>query len=280
MACDLHIHSTASDGGFDPVEMVEHASSIGLTCISLTDHDTMTGVSEARKRAEELDLPFISGIEITCVQDEQEIHLLGYFLDPGHPLILKHQKEARQFTIGRLTEIVEKLRRIGKMIEIERVIEIAGEGSLGRPHVARALVEGGYAATFQDAFDRYIGSEGPAFAPPKGKHPGEIYQLIEEAGGISSIAHPGLLGRAEMMDDNYIMEHREWGAKAIEVFHPRHDDYMVSYYMNLAHKFNMGITGGSDCHGPFYSDILMDRKFVPNWVAEKLEKLYRLQRCE
>ncbi len=277
MACDLHVHSNASDGGFTPAEVIRHAHGIGLTCISLTDHDTFDGIEEAWMTARELGMPFIPGIEMTAVFHEQEIHILGYFLDYRDPGILEALEKSHACADKRLDQITKNLTAQGLPVTMDEVRSEAGSGSKGRPHVARVMVRKGYVQTHQEAFDRYLGNYGSAYVPPKGFSPEEIYKLIRDAGGIPSIAHPGLLGRADMMKDDDIALHKEYGAMAIEIFHPRHDDFLVSYYMNLARKMDMGISGGSDCHGSYYPVILMERKAVPDWVSEKFIEFYKLK---
>ncbi|MBN1901711.1 PHP domain-containing protein [Candidatus Sumerlaeota bacterium] len=274
MACDLHIHSTASDGSFTPSQVVDHAWNIGLTCISLTDHDTVEGIEEAETCAREHGVPFIPGIEMTTVVDEHEIHILGYFIDYRSPDFHNFLKFSRDQTYCRLSEIVSALSKQGYSLTMEEVSEIAGPGSMGRPHVAQAMVRHGYVENTQEAFERFIGSDGLAYVPPRGVHSKEAYRVIAEAGGVSAFAHPGQGGRADMVRDHEIELHREWGARALEVFHPRHDDYMINYYLKLAHKLNLGIVGGSDCHGAYYPKILMDRKLVPDWVAEKIREFH------
>jgi hypothetical protein len=275
MACDLHIHSNVSDGGFTPKEVVNHASEIGLTCIALTDHDTFLGIEDACLYASKTGLSFIPGIEMTSVIDSNEIHILGYFVDAQNTALNTALLKSRQFSLARLTSIIERLTELGYPIVMQEVLAVAGKGSIGRPHVAKVMVQHGYVESIHDAFERFIGSYGPAYIPPQGIPPEDVYQLLRNAGGVPAIAHPGLTGRADMMREDEIANHVEWGALAIEVFHPRHDDYMVSYYMKVAQKFNLGIVGGSDCHGPFYPKILMDRKLVPDWVAEKFKAFYR-----
>lgn len=269
MACDLHLHSTASDGGFTPAQVVEYAAGIGLTCISLTDHDTFYGIPEAQKKAAELGMPFIPGIEMTSVYGGEEIHILGYFANFNEPSINEALKRSKEATSRRLTAITVKLTSLGYPLTMDEVLSYAGMGSMGRPHVARAMLERGYVESVHEAFERFIGSDGAAYVPPLGVSPEEVYKLILNAGGIPAIAHPGLVGRADMMQENDILTHREWGALAIEAFHPRHDDFITSFYSKLAQKYNMGIVGGSDCHGSYYPKIMMDRKAVPDWVAEK-----------
>jgi len=275
MACDLHIHSNVSDGGFTPTEVVNHASEIGLTCIALTDHDTFLGVEDACLHARKIGLSFIPGIEMTSVIDSNEIHILGYFVDAHNAALNTALLKSRQYSLARLKSITDRLTELGYPVTMQEVLVVAGKGSIGRPHIAKVMVQHGYVESIHDAFERFIGSYGLAYIPPQGMPPEYIYQLLRDAGGVPAIAHPGLPGRADMMREEEIATHVEWGALAIEVFHPRHDDYMVSYYMKVAQKFNLGIVGGSDCHGPFYPKILMDRKLVPDWVAEKFKVFYR-----
>lgn len=270
MAVDLHLHSSASDGGFTPRQVVEHAHSIGLRCIALTDHDTVAGLNEAEIRAKELNLPFIPGIEMTALDRGQEVHILGYFIDRNCDLLLKNIQEVRQRIERRLSQIISKLARLNINVTLEEVKEIAKGGTLGRPHIARVMVNKGYVRTNQEAFEKYIGEGQPAYVEIEdAMSPEEAYHLITECGGIPAIAHPGFLGRAKMLEDDDIFNHRLWGAQAIEVFHSKHDNSMINFYLNLAKKYNMGITGGSDCHGNYYPVILMDRKSVPDWVGEK-----------
>lgn len=270
MAVDLHIHSTASDGGFSPRQVVEHAQAIGLKCIALTDHDAVSGIEEAQKRAAELELPFIPGIEMTALDRGEEVHLLGYFINPRCEQLLQTIKEVHQRIELRVKRILGKLRKLGIEVSLEEVKKVAGGGTLGRPHIARVMVSKGYTRTHQEAFDKYIGEGQAAYVEiDDAMSPEEAYRLISECGGVSSIAHPGYLGRAKMLEDDDIFNHRIWGAQAIEVFHPKHDNSMINFYINLAKKYDMAITGGSDCHGNFYPVILMDRKSVPDWVGEK-----------
>lgn len=275
MACDLHIHSKSSDGGFTPTQVVDYAFKIGLTCISLTDHDTIEGIEEARNRANSLGLSFIPGIEMNTVVEDQEIHILGYFIDYQSQRFKDTLQASRKLTFKRLDEIIRTLTDQGYFLTMQEVEEIAGSGSMGRPHVAQVMVRHGYVENTREAFDRFIGSDGAAYVPLKGIHTRDAYRFILEAGGIPAIAHPGLGGRADMMRNHDIEMHKEWGARAIEVFHPRHDDYMINYYLKLAQKMGMGIVGGSDCHGSYYPKILMDKKLVPDWVGEKIRVFYQ-----
>jgi predicted metal-dependent phosphoesterase TrpH len=271
MAVDLHLHSTASDGGFTPREVVDHAHQIGLRCISLTDHDTVEGIEEAQSRAQELAIPFIPGIEMTARDGTKEVHILGYFIDHRNERLLRALAETLERIVGRIEKMLAKLTRLGYPVTMDEVKEIAGVGTMGRPHIARVMVRRGYIRRHQEAFDRFLGENCPAYVGIEDAiTPREAYELLLGAGAIPSLAHPGFLGRADMMGELEICNHIEWGAQALEIYHSRHDGYMVDYYKRVARKYSLAVTGGSDCHGNFYPTILMDRLFVPDWVAEKL----------
>lgn len=271
MAVDLHIHSTASDGTFTPSQVVDYAQKLGLKCIALTDHDSVAGVDEAQKRAKELGLPFITGIELTVLDRGNEVHILGYFIDINCLELLEAIKETHKRIYRRIQQIVAKLNQLGFNLTVEEVEQVANGATLGRPHIARLMVKKGYITNYQEAFRRYIGEGCPAYVGIEDAlKPKDAYDLIYTANGLPAIAHPGYQGRANMMIDDDIFNHKIWGAQAIEVYHSRHDSFMVDFYMRLARRYSMAITGGSDCHGNFFPQILMERCFVPDWVAEKL----------
>lgn len=272
MAVDLHIHSIYSDGTFTPTKICETAKKLGLTCISITDHDNVSGVAEGVKAAEEIGLKLIPGIELTSIENGKELHILGYFIDYNNKKLREHLDDGLARNRERIKEMIKKLNQIGFEISNDEVISLAHGGNPGRPHIARVLVAHKYVETTQAAFDKYIGSNCPCYVEMEGKSNRDCYEMILEAGGIPSIAHPGYLGRAEMMNENEIMQHRDMGALAIEVFHTKHDNYMVNAYLKMAKQFEMGITGGSDCHGDFYSKLLMEKCQVPDWVGENLIK--------
>jgi predicted metal-dependent phosphoesterase TrpH len=275
MAVDLHLHSTASDGGFAPREVVEHAHEIGLHCISLTDHDTVVGMDEAKARADQLGISFIPGIEMTARDGAKEVHILGYFIDHRDERLLRALSETLARIVGRLEKMLAKLTSLGFPVTMEEVREVAGHGTMGRPHIARVMLRRGYIRDHQEAFNRFLGENCPAYVGIEDAiSPREAYELILGAGGVPSLAHPGLHGRADMMGEIEISNHIEWGAMAIEIYHSRHDNFMVEYYKRLARKYALAVTGGSDCHGHFYPTVLMDRRFVPDWVADKLFLFY------
>lgn len=275
MAVDLHLHSTYSDGTFTPTKVVEKAHSLGLKCISLTDHDIISGVAEAAAAAEKVNLKFINGIELTAIEDGKEYHILGYFIDIKNKALNKHIDEGLRKNKERLKEIIKKLNAINFDITFEEVDALAGGRNPGRPHIARVLLSRGYIESIQAAFDRYIGSNCSCYIESDGIGLRESYDLLLGAGGIPSVAHPGYLGRAEMFTEADILKHRDLGAMAIEVFHTKHDPFMVSAYLKMAKDFEMGITGGSDCHGDLYAKVLMEKCFVPDWVGEKFLEFHQ-----
>jgi predicted metal-dependent phosphoesterase TrpH len=243
---DLHLHSTASDGTLDPAALVERARAVGIRTVSVTDHDTMTGAPEAAETAAAHGLEFLPGIEITAVQDRRDVHVLGYFLEvapPGLQAFLERQQEDRRQRARRMGEALAKL---GAPIDAERLIARAdAEGrTVGRPHVAQALVEGGHVTNQREAFDRWIADGRPAYVPRQGASPAEVVRLISRTGGVSSLAHPGLLGR-----DDLIPSLAKAGLTAIEVYHSAHDGSTVSRYAKLAARHQLAASGGSDYHG-------------------------------
>ena len=243
---DLHLHTTASDGTLDPAALVERAHSAGVRTLAVTDHDTMAGVTAAAEVAASLKLEFLPGIEITAVVDGRDVHVLAYFLDPIPPGLEAFLASQREDRVERARGMADRLKTLGVPIEIEPTIDhaVADGRSVGRPLLARALVQAGHARTEQDAFDRWIGDGGPAYVPRKGSTPADVVRLISRAGGISSVAHPGILGRDELIPSLAMA-----GLTALEVYHPGHDNAAQARYTRLAAQHELATSGGSDFHG-------------------------------
>ena len=242
---DLHLHTTASDGLLAPAELVARANAAGVRTLSVTDHDTMSGVPAAAAAASKLGLEFLPGIEITAVLDRRDVHLLGYFLDPSPPALESFLHAQRDDRIVRARAMSEKLEGLGVPIAIEPIVESAvAEGrSVARPLLARALVQAGHARSPREAFDRWIGDGGAAYVPRTGSSPADVVRLISRAGGVSSIAHPGLLKR-----DDLVPSLAKAGLSAIEVYHPEHDHSARAHYLQLAIQHDLAVSGGSDFH--------------------------------
>jgi predicted metal-dependent phosphoesterase TrpH len=242
---DLHLHTTASDGVCTPSELVDMAWRAGISTMSVTDHDTVAAVAEIAALTRGIGMGFVPGIEITAVHDGRDVHMLGYFIDPESAPFGEFLQRQRADRVRRLSEMVDRLAEIGKPINREKVFprKEAG-GSLGRPMVARALVRAGHVADMRQAFDELIGEGKPAFVARMGPQPSEVVGIIAEAGGVASLAHPGLLKR-----DDLIPALAEAGLPALEAFHSDHDPATTEHYLVLAERYGLAVSGGSDYHG-------------------------------
>jgi predicted metal-dependent phosphoesterase TrpH len=244
---DLHTHTTASDGRCAPAELVARASAAGVTVLAVTDHDTFAGCGEAEAACAAGGLEFVPGIEITAALDGGDVHVLGYFLDVRSAALLTFLAAQRLQRIDRVRQIVDRLGAHGIALDADEILRpgLHDPGrSVGRPWVARALVAEGHVADINEAFERWLERGRPAFVPRTGGAPAEIFARIHEAGGIASLAHPGLLA------------HDEWlplfagdGLDALEAYHTDHDASATRHYVDLAGRLGLALTGGSDYHG-------------------------------
>lgn len=241
---DLHLHTIASDGTLTPEQLVDYASSKGYRAIAVTDHDSWESIGAAAALGSRVGLEVIPGIELSTNLDEREIHVLGYFIDHNDRVFQAKIAQFKQARIERATRIVEKLSSMGVRVQLARVLEIAGGGSVGRPHVARALQELGYVGSVDEAFSRYIGAGCPAYVGKDFLTPGESFALIHEAGGLAFFAHPGIEGADELID-GFIAE----GLDGIEVWHSKHSPVQARHYQELAARRKLLVSGGSDFHG-------------------------------
>ncbi len=243
---DLHTHTTASDGCLTPSELVQRAAGRGIRTLSVTDHDTVGGLAAARAAAIEHGIELVAGIEITAVSGQRDVHILGYFFDPSSVELASFLHAQRADRVRRVRAIATRLEALGVPVDVEDIIARAAsiEGqAVGRPAIARALVAAGHASSASAAFDRWIGDGRAAFVPRSGPPPGEVVGIIARAGGLSSLAHPGLLGRDDLIPN---LVHA--GLGAIEVYHPEHDGRTTRRYRDVARKFQLAVSGGSDYH--------------------------------
>jgi 3',5'-nucleoside bisphosphate phosphatase len=272
---DLHLHTTASDGLLEPAALVDLAWRAGIRTLSVTDHDTVAAVSEAARHARNAGMTFVPGIEITAVHDGRDVHLLGYFVDTSDEPFNEFLARQRGDRVRRLGEIVDRLEALGMPIDREKVLTgtVAG-GSLGRPLIARQLVRAGHAADMRQAFDEWIGQGRPAFVPRVGPDPAEVVGIVARAGGVSSLAHPGLLKR-----DDLIPGLVDAGLTAIEAFHSDHDVQTSSRYISLAEHYGLAVTGGSDYHGePVRRKSAFGNVGLPAEHFERLNERVRTKR--
>ncbi len=199
MSVDLHLHTTASDGSLTPRQMVEKAKSLGYDAIAITDHDTVEGLNDALQWGKKIDLEVISGIEINTELNGYEVHILGYFINYNYRPLLETLDYYRKLRKERVEKIIKKLKGMNINIYTSRVMELAGEGSVGRTHIARAMKEKGYVQTNEEAFNKYIGIGKPAYVDRERLTPGKSISIIEESGGLPVLAHPGLVGSDDIV---------------------------------------------------------------------------------
>ncbi len=264
---DLHLHTIASDGVLTATEVVDAAGAAGLAACAITDHDTLAALPEARRAAAQAGLELVPGIEISTALDGASIHLLGYFVDEASSeleAMLARQRTARR---ERGRAMVERLIELDVQVDMETVEALAGEAPIGRPHIADALVRGGKVATFQEAFDRYIGIHAPAYVERMTLHPREAIGVVKRAGGVTSLAHPGTLRR-----DDLIPEMADAGLDAIEVWHPRHNETARQRYLEVAERHRLIATGGSDFHGGDRGDSEVGSQAVPVTAVDALRQ--------
>jgi len=244
---DLHLHTTASDGTLAPSELVARAASAGLSVISVTDHDTTAGLPEARDAARRLGIRLVDGIEITAIEDGRDVHVLGYFIDPASDRLAGFLRGQRVDRIRRVREMADRLAALGTPIDVEPLLARATtfEGrSVGRPQVADVLFAACHVADRREAFDRLLGFGQPAFVPRCGASVIDVVATIHGAGGIASLAHPGLTAV-----DEHIPRFAAGGIDALEALHSDHDAAAEQTYRRLAHTLRLAVTGGSDFHG-------------------------------
>jgi predicted metal-dependent phosphoesterase TrpH len=269
MLADLHTHSTASDGILSPYELVKLAKARNLAAIAITDHDTVDGLSEGLEAGKQLGITVVPGIELSTQVGNWEIHILGYFIDYSDG---KLNATLEKYTSARLRRgevIIQKLKELGIYLDWESILNRHGEGSVGRPHIARALMANGYVDSIEEAFHKYLNPGTPAFVPRLKLEPFEAIKMIRSAFGIPVLAHPGLLHSSNLIDQLI-----SYGLMGIEVYYPLHTPFQVEYYSYLCEKNGLVPTGGSDFHGiGTSSKKTIGLSTVDYEVVEKLKKL-------
>ncbi|HYE09106.1 MAG TPA: PHP domain-containing protein [Patescibacteria group bacterium] len=269
---DLHVHTTASDGLLSPEEVVKWAAHKKLKAVAITDHDTVKGVQPAIDISEHYNIEVIPGIEFSSEHMDEEIHILGYYIDYEQNWLREKLDEMYQSRYTRAVKMIERLNEIGIDITLEQVKAIAESGTIGRPHIARAMQEKGYIDNMKDAFRTYIGKGGPAYVERYRISCREAIDIIKQLGGVPVLAHPGLINKKEC-----IKEILDMGIEGIEVYHTKHDDEIIRYSLKLAAEYDLLMTGGSDCHGvflnnePIMGNVWVDYKYV-ELLKEKSEK--------
>lgn len=246
---DLHTHSRASDGTETPADNVRIAHAAGLFALAITDHDTVAGFEEAAECGKRLGVTVVPGVEISTVAEGQDIHVLGYYIRTGDPVLLSRLEELRSVRDRRNEMMLERLRELGIGITMEEVEERRGRAgraadSIGRPHIAQVLMDKGVVGTMEEAFAKYLGKTGAAYANPPRIRPETAIRWIHEAGGAAVLAHPGLYG-----DDALAEALVAHGLDGIEAFHSDHTREDMDRYLSMADRHGLIVTAGSDFHG-------------------------------
>ncbi|MFH1198677.1 MAG: PHP domain-containing protein [Candidatus Omnitrophota bacterium] len=265
---DLHLHTNASDGTFTPEEVVLKSKKSGLAAISIVDHDTVDALDAALKIAKDNEIEIIPGIELSAECDGKEIHILGYLIDHRNNDLTAKIKILKTNRIDRVHKITEKLKDLGVALSPKTVFDIAQDGIISRLHIARALVEAGAVTTTGEAFRRYIGDSSPAYVLGFKMQPEETISLIKNAGGIPVLAHP-----YSLHSDELTLKLIEFGIMGLEVYYPEHSQGMINFYLDLAKKYNLLVTGGSDCHGAAKPEVKIGSIKIPYNLVERLKEV-------
>ena len=274
MKSDLHIHTLYSDGVFSPEKIVDTAIDVGLQVIALTDHDNILSYQVEKdylkKTNKEDKLEIIQGIEVNTLYKNYEVHILGYFMDVNNSdfqNLLKMQQQAR---VKQTKEIINLLaKKEGIRIKFEDIKkQVAEGGSIGRPHIAKAITNAGGTNNVIEAYATYIHDDSPVYVQRKTVSPQDAVEIIYDAGGIPVIAHPHDLDIAE----DLIKELMQYGLRGIEAYHRKHSPACVEYFSSMAEELGLIVTGGSDFHAPniMNGQIILGKNFVPEWIYEKL----------
>ena len=274
MKTDLHIHTYYSDGVFSPEKIVDTAIDVGLQVIALTDHDNVLSYDVAKNYLKKINnenkLEVIQGVEINTLYKNYEVHILGYFMDTQNSdfqNLLKIQQQAR---IKQTKEIITLLaKKEGIKIKFDDIKkQVAEGGSIGRPHIAKAITNAGGTSNVMEAYAKYIHDDSPVYVPRKTVSPHDAVEIIYDAGGVPVIAHPHDLDIAESL----IKELMSFGLRGIEAYHRKHSPACVEYFSSMAEELGLIVTGGSDFHAPniMNGQIILGKNFVPDWVYDKL----------
>jgi predicted metal-dependent phosphoesterase TrpH len=267
---DLHTHSTASDGSLSPAELVRLAERTGLAGLALTDHDTVAGLPEALAAAQGSELELVPGVELSAASAEGALHIVGLFVDHRDPGLAGGLAWARRMRDERNPEIARRLAALGKPVDLERVAELAGGDVIGRPHFAAAMVERGYVSSADEAFARYLSSAGAAYVPKRKLEPAECIRLIRGAGGVPVLAHPDQTGLGKGALEQLVERLTAAGLAGIEAYCPSYDSSRTRAYRDLALKYDLVVSGGSDFHGAAKPAIKLGRGFGSMYVPDSL----------
>jgi predicted metal-dependent phosphoesterase TrpH len=264
---DLHVHTFHSDSTFTPAEVVDLAHRKGLSAIAVTDHDCVDGIDPSLARAEKYGVEIIAGVELTAEEENLEIHMLGYFIDWKADWFEKKLVKIREARLERIYAMVEKLKDSGIDVDPKKVLALSGPGSVGRLHLATVLYNEGLTSSVSEAFWKYIGNKAHCYVKKYKLTSKEAVDMILKLGGVPVLAHPHILRR-----DDLIPRFKKDGIRGIEAYHSDHAANVAAHYEDLAMRYGLLITGGSDCHGKGKSEVLLGKVKVPYSLVEALKK--------
>lgn len=240
---DMHVHSTASDGLWEPEQIITYAREHNLDGIAITDHDTVANLSKGSEYAKSLHFPFIPGVEISAEINGRDVHILGYWIDYTEKDLIEELEKFQTFRHERCWEIVDRLAKYGIILDAQSILAESG-ASTGRPHIAKAMVEAGYVENMREAFQKWLSRGLPAYVPRKKYCPFKAIETIRRAGGAPVVAHPGI-----GVPDNLLVQLARKGLAGVEAYHPDHNRRAEQKYLQFARLYRIAATGGSDYHG-------------------------------
>lgn len=280
LGIDLHIHSTASDGSLTPSEILRQAQKLKLAAIAITDHDSLEGSKAAIRAGIPSSIKFLNGVEISAayppfLTGSGSFHILGYRLRLDDTVLNQSLDKLREARKNRNPQILKRLNKLGFPLSLEEVREAAGRGQIGRPHIARAMMNKGFVQSIDEAFDNFLGNDKPAYVDKYRIACAEAIRIILGADGIPVLAHPGLLNIKSKTDfDELVVNLKAIGINGIEVYYPDHTLQQIDFYIEIANRHNLLITGGTDFHGDIMPKIKMGsgngNLFIPYELYEKL----------
>lgn len=256
---DLHTHSTFSDGSLAPSELVAQALQSQITVLALTDHDTTDGISEAVIASRNQPIELIPGIELSAQFNGREIHILGYFIDPCSQPLQEKLEHLRTTRVARIEAMVDQLQALGLSLTLHDVQQVAGTGSIGRPHIAHTLYMKGYVRSIREAFERFLGSGKKAFVPRVIPQSEIAIGWIKQAGGIPVLAHPSWQGFDDTATQQACRTLVDQGLEGLEVFYGNFTARQISKNLGLAKRFSLLVTGGSDFHGSYKPEVILGK---------------------